>query len=195
MSKKSLRKNSKEIIEKDEKKIQKIVMEQQKFEKITNEEKLKIVKKKIDKSTSSFSEEQKIKFSENLSDIEKLKETYLNQNFKSVVEYFEKTFEVKTQKSMFSSSMSSLIDNQYESYFQVDDYPEEEFKNNEKIKIKLILSEINKTEKEKTLRRIASPFFCALDIGDARLGFVHSAISVGPWYLVFQKNFIKGMGQ
>jgi len=51
-----------------------------------------------------------------------------------------------------------------------------------KIKIKLVLTEISQSEKQKKLRRLISPFTSTFGIGP-KLGLFHSSLIVGPWYL------------
>jgi len=52
----------------------------------------------------------------------------------------------------------------------------------ERIKVKLIVTEIAKTQREMTVRRLLSPITSTFGIA-GELGFFHSALIVGPWIL------------
>lgn len=52
----------------------------------------------------------------------------------------------------------------------------------DKVTIKLIVAEIAKSNKEKTVRKLLSPIMSNLDVSPA-FGWFHSALVIGPWYI------------
>jgi uncharacterized lipoprotein YddW (UPF0748 family) len=88
-----------------------------------------------------------------------------------VKEYFQ-ILEIKENKNLFESQNTSKIES-----FQMKEDDEEEIekeiefpedlqtlKTNEKIKIKLVITEIHQTENERVLRKICSPFASAFNL-------------------------------
>ena len=61
------------------------------------------------------------------------------------------------------------------------------FKENQKIKIKLIIVEISHTKKEQNIRKFLSPIATTLG-KNPQFGMFHSALVVGPWYLGLKKK-------
>lgn len=167
------------------------------FQTIPEEEKFETVKKKIQKQTSSkFDQKNLENLASKLSEKKKLQKYYLNTNFKAVLEYFDLEQEKTTTPGAFSSSNStpkSLV-SEFRDEFEDEiiqerilEYPETKTVN-EKIKIKLVLTENVRTDFKKSMRKIASPFVNAFNIGDSELGMFHSAISIGPWYLEWDNS-------
>ena len=61
------------------------------------------------------------------------------------------------------------------------------FKENQKIKIKLIIVEISHTKKEQNIRKFLSPIATTLG-KNPQFGMFHSALVVGPWYLEWNNS-------
>lgn len=51
-----------------------------------------------------------------------------------------------------------------------------------KIKVKLVIAEICKSDAQKAFRKMLSPILTKLDL-QQQFGLFHSALVVGPWYL------------
>ena len=157
-------------------------------------EKAEVVKQKLKKATKkNYSENQLNNMALKLSEKDKIKKFYLNTNFKAALEYFD--VETATPKSagVLSSSNStpkSIISNFEEESIEIVrnlEILEENPKINEKIKVKLILTENARTNNQKTFRKLVSPFLNAFDIGDTKLGLIHSAIAIGKMIKFFLK--------
>eukprot|EP01080_Neovahlkampfia_damariscottae_P002305 gene2305-2773_t len=176
-----------------DKKLELITKERIQFEEMEDTEKIEILKRKIEATSKKQLNETKLTtFSKNLCIAESLITAYLNPDFKKVLDHFKTSYEIKTHQSFLSSTNS--IDQPEENVFELSDsnedivqekeeFPVEEFKTNQRLKIKIILTENLRTMKQKTLRRLAAPFIHKLGVGDTNLGLIHSAISIGPWYL------------
>ena len=178
----------------NDKKLETILKDQLRMKEMIEDDKINILRKKIEETSKKILDQEKLTtFAQNLCIPEYLKTAYLNADFKKVLDYFKSNYEVKTNNASILSSKqeSSNIRNSFrQELIEFDEYPIEDFKTNEKIKIKLVLTENNRTMKEKTFRKLASPFITGLNIGDTKLGLIHSAITIGPWYLVWRrKNF------
>jgi hypothetical protein len=99
-----------------------------------------------------------------------IKEAYLNKSFKSAMEYFQMVPKEKKRKSTLISGVESIPtsdsknmeEEEEEEIFE--DEPDIFLKTNEKIKIKLVITEIAKNNKDKTIRKILSPFASTFDI-------------------------------
>ena len=124
------------------------------------------------------------------------KKDYLNKDFKAVKDYFQ-ILESKEKHNIFESTSTTILDSKSESLnsnqkeFNLEgeeeeeiEFPKnlEELKTNEKIKIKLVITEIHHTQNERNLRKICSPFANILNLSP-EFGMFHSALSIGPWYL------------
>jgi len=77
------------------------------------------------------------------------------------------------QSDVFEEEETAPDDTDFESNLQ---------KTNEKLKIKLVITEISQTKKDKDLRKLLSPFASAFNLSP-QFGMFHSALIVGPWYL------------
>jgi hypothetical protein len=175
------RRNSREI------KDQNIEFEKVKYQKMETKEKLLLVKQKLSKLSKNSKLQETVleALASKLCDEKKLKKFYLNTNFKSVLEYFE----IETPKSegigisSGSGNTKSLV-NTFEDVgeevkIELSEYPEPIIKHNDKLKIKLVLTENARTKTQKTIRKFASPFIDAFEVGDSSFGMIHSAIAIG----------------
>eukprot|EP01080_Neovahlkampfia_damariscottae_P001184 gene1184-10698_t len=167
----------------------KIEKDKKEFQQLKDFEKLEFVKEKI--ITASREDPKNVDHKKlsnvatKLAEEEGIKEAYLNKNFKSAMEYFQ-----TIPKENKRSTLVSGIESTPQSISQQNDDDEEEIfedselfsKTNEKIKIKLVITEIAKTNKDKTIRKILSPFASTFDLSP-QCGMFHSALSIGPWYL------------
>jgi len=61
------------------------------------------------------------------------------------------------------------------------------FKVGNKVKIKLVIAEIAKNDKQKKLRKLLSPIITRLDTSQT-FGLFHSALIIGPWYLEWNNS-------
>lgn len=148
-------------------------------------------------SIEDVDEDKLTECAKNLSLEDNLKTSYLNKDFQAVKEMFGNIPEETTKKQkskLFESSqeptsqqkLSSQGINNQETLVDLEEIEKEEkssqFKIRDKIKIKLIISEISHSKKDKRLRSLLSPFITALGVGP-QFGIFHSALIIGPWYL------------
>jgi hypothetical protein len=140
------------------------------FEKLLNSSKYNVSSvdlKKVRTMSKNLSLEESLKESKNYN----LKKDYLNKDFKAVKEYFQ-ILEIKENKNLFESQNTSKIESfQIEKEEEKEEEKEIEFpedlqilKTNEKIKIKLVITEIHQTENERVLRKLCSPFASAFNL-------------------------------
>lgn len=171
-------KNAREELKKIKKMYEKDV---EKLKKLENEDRIKLVGKKFGGNTENI---------ENLCTENGMKKTYLNKDFKSVIEYF-RTFKPTKEKGFFQSTESNLESDSTSNSVEIEQEEKElekleelskYSKTNEKVKIKLIISEISKSTPEKNLRKFLSPFASTLNLSP-QFGIFHSALSIGPWIL------------
>lgn len=165
---------------------QKIKEEEEKLSKLTLDEKKEILIKKFLESSGitrdEADEDALSELAEGLCTKEGVKNNYLNRDFKSVVDYF-KNFKTKERKNTLLKSTQEI--SRSETIKEEEEEPEEDLeifksvKVNEKIKIKLIITELAHTEKEKKLRQIISPFANALKL-TPKFGMFHTALAIGP---------------
>eukprot|EP01080_Neovahlkampfia_damariscottae_P001200 gene1200-10714_t len=173
---------------KNEKK--KIMEDKKRLSELDISEKMNLVQKKIQNATGSeVPEKTLVDFSKNLSTPEGIQEAYLNKNFKNALEYFQTIPKQKEKQNYLVSGVESEVLNSISEGQQIEEdeiYSKEDeeilMKTNEKLKIKLVITEIAKNEKERTIRKLLSPVASTLNIGP-KCGMFHSALSIGPWYL------------
>lgn len=161
--------------------------EDAKLEKLSLEEKKEILIRKFLEETGisreECDEETLSSLSESLCTKEGIKKSYLNKDFKSVVNYF-KTLKFKEKKKKILQSTEGISKSESEKIETEEEIEEdltlyENIKVNEKIKIKLIITEIAHSEKEKNLRKILSPFADLFKVAP-RFGMFHTALAIGP---------------
>ena len=162
--------------------------------------------KKSNKQAQNMPEDELREWARSLCIHNELKEWYLNPEFATTVEQFEKLEKVnasalnagkKSETGMFvSTSESSEVkpsSDPNNDPFNLDDidFDLEEIRKDaakpfmqvgKKIKIKLIIAEICKSDTQKALRKMLSPILTKLDY-QQQFGMFHSALVVGPWYL------------
>jgi hypothetical protein len=188
---------SKKTTKKVEEKKEEVKQVKEKFEKekkifnnMTQEEKyMAVLDKLYDKNRTVNKGESQEESAKYLCDIEGLKKTYLNPNFKATLDFFNAIPKKKNFLDSVSEGTSKLSENtsisqekeeeieEIEQYEMVDDVPN--IKLNEKLKIKLILTENVQNEKGKTLRKVLSPFISTFKVGDTKMGMIHAAVAIG----------------
>jgi site-specific recombinase XerC len=168
--------SSKTTEEVDENKKKKLKIEKDKynFNLLSPTERTEKVKEKIIKASredpKNVDEKKLQKVAAKLAEEEGIKEAYLNKSFKSAMEYFQMVPKEKKIRSSLISEVESIPSS--DSKHMDEDEDEEIFednsdiflKTNEKIKIKLVITEIAKNNKDKTIRKILSPFASTFDI-------------------------------
>jgi hypothetical protein len=169
---------------KKEKTVQMFEKEKRIFNNMTKEEKYEAVLNKLKAKGKILKGQDQETSAKNLSDIESLKKTYLNPNFKATVEYFNAI--PKKQKFMSSNSdetVSVSVSEKIEEKSNLEISEEiieiPNLKVNEKLKIKLVLVEQNKNEKGKNMRKILSPFMSTFNVGSSKMGIIHTALAIG----------------
>lgn len=184
-SKMSKKINTKQLFNKNQK-VTFTEKQKEDYEKVKNmddEVKLKIVKDKVMKN-SDTSPKKLDDFCKNLYNEESIMKTYLNKDHKELKEYFNMIS--STKKGVFDSvntvSKSESVSSEKKEDLALDfddDIGDLELKTNEKLKIKLVITEVAKTKKAKDLRQVLSPFASALNI-NPKFGMFHSALIIGP---------------
>ena len=161
--------------------------------------------KKGNRQAQNMPEEELREWARSLCNETDLKEWYLNPEFATTVEHYEKLEKVNaaavnansssTGASVFSSTSESAETKPTENgeAFNLDDidFDLEDIRKDaaqpfmqigKKIKIKLIIAEICKSDTQKALRKMLSPILTKLDY-QQQFGMFHSALVIGPWYL------------
>lgn len=168
----------------------------------TAEEARDIVLEKIKKNIkgAQMNIEDLKRYAVNLSNPEALKAAYLNKEFegiKKMVRFLRKNFlhqqfdslPMTKKTSLPSSGISDIqgfeeedddIDFNFDELQEQEQNPRAQVK--DKVSVKLIIAEIAKSKKEKTIRKLLSPVMNNLDIGPS-FGWFHSALIIGPWYI------------
>ena len=169
MRKKSNEKETPSISKKEKEKIEK---EKNIFFEMDGMDKYFVVQQKIKEASKGNIDNKTLNdFSKKLSTSEGIKTAYLNKDFQNAIEYFKSIPKEKKKKVMVSNveidvpeSIMNEDDEDENFSFEKED---EEFlmKTNEKLKVKLVITEIAKSEKEKTLRKLLSPVASTLNIG------------------------------
>jgi hypothetical protein len=159
----------------------KSIEDQKKFDSLSYEEKLQIVKDKIRAYTGNKEEEMLELCAKPLFDKTELQKSYLNKNFKSTMEFF----------SNFDKNQRGSISNSGQQDDEVDEWDSKKvleenekslrYKLSNKVKVKLVVTEISFSDKQKHLRKLVSPFISTFGIGP-RMGLFHSALIIGPYY-------------
>jgi hypothetical protein len=175
----------------DEELKERINLEQQDLSKITTKEKQAILTRKILATTTLKKEEidenAMDQLTLNLSTMDGLKSTYLNKDFKAVADYFKTIKSMRSKVPLTSIGDSNTGSNTIETIGEDEEIDDDldiisKCKVNQKIKVKLIITEIAHEERDRNVRKILSPFASALGLSP-RYGMFHSALVVGPWYL------------
>jgi hypothetical protein len=150
----------------------KIEAEKKTMDSMDSFEKMTLVQKKIFQFSDEEVDEKKvIQVSQKLASPKGIQEAYLNKNFKQVLDYFQ-TIPKKEKKDFLVSGIQSDVNGvsgsqeQEEEDFVLEKEDLENLtKTNEKLKIKLVITEIAKSQKEKSLRKLLSPVASTLNIG------------------------------
>ena len=167
--------------------------------------------KKGNKQAQNMPEEELKEWARSLCDHKELKEWYLNPEFATTVEQFEKLEKVNAAalskknegSNLFASTSESVVNDKPNGgdAFNLDDidFDLDEIRKDaalpymqvgKKIKIKLIIAEICKSDTQKALRKMLSPILTKLDY-QQQFGMFHSALVVGPWYLEVGLRYIQ----
>jgi hypothetical protein len=107
----------------------------------------------------------------NLAFKDDIKAAYINKDFKSVIDFFKILPETKKDSSFLSSKSTgeslTLNDENFDEMdeiLQLEQSEKQQIEINEKLKIKLIITEVSHTPKERTVRKILSPFASTLNL-------------------------------
>jgi len=173
-------------------------IENSKYPKLSDKEKIGIIIGKIRHSSKrgqSMSDDDLAEHARNLCDVEELKKAYLNREFKAIKKLFS-SMRVQKNNMVTGAFMSNsgaedsknlitvLTEEDLLSKIPQDiDEAEEMSKKlaaqfKETIKVKLVIAEIAKTKKEKTLRRLLSPIISSVSMAP-QFGMFHSGLIVG----------------
>jgi len=147
-----------------------------------------------------------------LCDAEGLKDAYLNTEFDKIKKLFTNLEKMDKQESKWmpssktesSSSPESVVEEPVDP-LETDNVPKtveelealereqvekgrgrEKIKDN-KVRIKILISEIAKSSKEKGIRRALAPVMSGLNIGPT-FGMFHSGLIVGPWLIEWNNS-------
>jgi hypothetical protein len=168
--------------------------ERELFHKMTNEERIAM----FDKKLHGYNKKPK-----NLADLctaDGIKKCYLNKDFKSVAEYFKlNVSKPSSKRPMMWSSQSEAPDSKSE-FLSPEEEDEDDMnsedldslsrvKLNEKLKIKLIITEIDVSKNARTVRHLVSPIAKAFNLSP-QFGMFHSALSIGPWIVEWYENWV-----
>ncbi|KAL9647084.1 hypothetical protein ABK040_016558 [Willaertia magna] len=160
---------------------------------LSHEEKIQIVIAKIrnsSKKVKAMSDSDLREYAENLSNVEGMKQAYLNREFSAIKKLFST---IPKRSSAFSSTSETLKAEDDLSALTQDIEEAEELskslgpKFRDTVKVKLVIAEIAKTKKEKTFRRLLSPIMSTIDAAPA-FGMFHSALIVGPWLIEWNSS-------
>eukprot|EP01080_Neovahlkampfia_damariscottae_P001185 gene1185-10699_t len=166
----------------------------QELESMDELEAVAIVQEKVLKSSNLSINDIDLKklkqMAKNLALKEDIKKAYINKDFKSVIDFFKIVPNVQEKNKLLSSNSTgeslSLND---ENFDDMDDMlliekleKQPQVQINEKLKIKLVITEVSHTPKERQLRKILSPVASSFNL-TPEFGLFHSAIIIGPWYL------------
>jgi hypothetical protein len=164
--------------------ILKVNQEKKLFNELTEDQKYEAVLNKLHSKEKFLRGQDQETSAKNLSDIESLKNTYMNPNFKATMEYFNAV--PKKQKFLSSNSnetVSVSVSENSKEELNLDHSNElisiPNLKVNEKLKIKLILVEQNKKESGKNMRKFLSPFLSTFHVGNTKMGIIHTALAIG----------------
>ncbi|KAL9649370.1 hypothetical protein ABK040_016197 [Willaertia magna] len=169
--------------------------------------------KKGNKQANAMQEDELREWARSLCIPDEVKEWYLNPEFAQTVNQYEKLEKVQANvytnnqsSTLFPTSTSESVPQSTESksdtddIFAIDDidYNIDDIKKEakqpfmqvgNKIKIKLIIAEICKSDTQRALRKMLSPVLTKLDF-QQQFGMFHSALVVGPWYLEWNNSSI-----
>lgn len=168
--------------------------------------------KKGNRQAQNMPEEELKEWARSLCMGNELKEWYLNPEFATTVEQFEKLEKVNATAvkassgntggggvfSSTSESQESRPQSENGESFNLDDidFDLEDIRKDaakpfmqigKRIKIKLIIAEICKSDTQKALRKMLSPILTKLDY-QQQFGMFHSALVIGPWYLEWNNS-------
>lgn len=144
--------------------------EQKVLKNMTKEDFLKIVVEKVNQAFGDNDLDKKTleDYAKKLCYEEDLKNNYLNKDSEVVTKYFNML--PKKKKELFVSPNESNIESIQSGELEEDDIVPEKGdfdnlqKTNEKLKIKLVITEISQNKKEKDLRKLLSPFASAFNV-------------------------------
>jgi hypothetical protein len=171
------------------------------------------VSKKIQnniKRANLMKEEEIRAYAKNLSDPKSLKKAYLNKDFDAIKQMFNSL--PTDSNSKMESFFTSKSDNLEKKEENVKEDEDEDFKFTsdtfdklsdkhdkigDKVKVKLVIAEIAKTQSEVTARKLLSPLLSTFSVGGS-VGFFHSALisffnffltKLSSWTLVLGVEF------
>jgi hypothetical protein len=148
----------------------KVEEERKKLAELSETEQFLVIKQKVANASKNLDEKKLRLIAQGLSSEKGIQQSYLNKNFQTTLDYFQSI--PKQKKETFVSGIQSNVPIS-DSQEQQDEEDivigkedlEDLIKTNEKLKIKLVITEITKSENEKTLRKLLSPVMSTLNIG------------------------------
>jgi len=160
--------------------------------KLSPEKAMEAIVKKLKSSTklaTQLSAQQLNEYAENLSIPDKMKNAYLNKEFDAIKKMFANMAKDDAAQSAVTAKKEEDIE------FNIEEIDREEQKNKDnefskikdKIKVKLVIAEIAKTSREKTVRKVLSPIISTFNMNPT-FGFFHSALIIGPWYIEWNSS-------
>jgi hypothetical protein len=147
----------------------KVEEERKKLAELSETEQFLVIKQKVANSSKNLDEKKLRLIAQGLSTEKGIKQSYLNKNFQTTLDYFQNI--PKQKKETFVSGFQSDVpisdsqEQQDEDIVIGKEDLEDLIKTNEKLKIKLVITEITKSENEKNLRKLLSPVMSTLNIG------------------------------
>jgi hypothetical protein len=165
--------------------------------------------KKGNKQAQSMPEDELREWARSLCIKEDLIEWYLNPEFATTIKLFDKLEEVQqnapngpvkgglnfaSKSEVVETAPKNKIDDDdafNDIDFNISDIKKESeqsyMKVGKKIKIKLVVAEICKSDAQKAVRKMLSPILTKLDL-QQQFGMFHSALVIGPWYLEWNNS-------
>jgi hypothetical protein len=178
----------------------KVEEERKKLSEMSETEQFTIIKEKILKASNGEVNEKKFfQIAHGLASEKGVQQAYLNKNFQTTLDYFSTIPKSEKEKTFVSGVIQSEVpisgsnEQQEEELVIEQEDMENLIKTNEKLKIKLVITEIAKSEKEKSLRKLLSPVASTLNIGPkcGKILFLNKrnvSFSTFCWSLVFRMD-------
>ncbi|KAL0480395.1 peptidyl-tRNA hydrolase [Acrasis kona] len=164
------------------------------------------------RKAAAVSDEDLAEYALTLCDVDGLKDAYLNTEFDKIKKLFENLgkLEKKENKWMSSGSDSAvglpegddgstpltpdIFDDVPSTTEQLEDLQRLEHKKGQgreviknQVRIKILISEIAKSSKERSLRKALAPIMSGLNVGPT-FGMFHSGLIVGPWLIEWNNS-------
>ncbi|KAG2377475.1 hypothetical protein C9374_009386 [Naegleria lovaniensis] len=163
-------------------------------------EKIQVIIGKIrasSKKVQNMSDDDLKEYADNLGTVDGIKKAYLNKEFTAIKKLFSSMRNVKKMGAL-SSALSSTASDYTKSECNLERLPEDieiaereskllstRFKDT--IKVKLVIAEIAKNKKERTMRRLLSPIMSSIS-ASPQFGLFHSGVIIGPWLIEWNSS-------